>query len=372
MDDLRQIIDEKLRLNLACRTEMLSLIYSGEAIAFVGAGMGVPLKYPSWDNLLNDLDGEARKLGPLTVPPEIVADPLKRADAIRAHFNAYGSIPLYHELLGRKFAPRTTGDNCTPAHRLLAGLPFRAFATTNYESSIESALRAVTPGTCPDHGITVKMDGKARHRVSAFLRSITDGNGGPRYVAHLHGRHDDPENMILTGTDYERAYGIAAATSTSANGTTATLHRMLTWALFATRRIIFVGCSMNDPYIKALLDAVQLDLWERSEQNHFVVLGLGPEDAKSADITAASFKRYGLQVVYYDNTDRKHTGLDQLLNEAAARCAASRQAPKADSPPAATSAVAATPVGAATTPTSSSAAWLDEVNERNASKPDPE
>jgi len=370
LDDLRNIVNDKLRQNANIRTEMLSLIDSGEAIAFVGAGLGVPLEYPSWPDLLNELNAEAQKLEAFTISAEIGEDYLKRADAIKEHFRSHESIHLYQQLLGRRFGPRASG--CTETHKLLAGLPFRGFATTNYEPAVEIALQSASTVVCPDHGIIVKMDGKDRHLVSTFLRSLTDGNIGPRFVAHLHGRYTDTENIILTEKDYEVAYGLVGPTDATPRTKEVTLHRQLAWALFATRRIVFVGCSMYDPYIRALLDAVARDLWETLEKSHFVILPIGSGDVESAESVMAKFGRYGLRVVYYDNLDGKHTGLDQLLNEAAARCSASRKAlptAKATASPVSTAGPAA---GGIPPGTSVSADWLDEVNERNAPKSEPD
>lgn len=357
MEELRQIIDEKLRQNRSCRAEMLSVIASGESIAFVGAGLSTPLKYPSWEGLLADLHGHAEKLGSFSVTPDVKADALKWADAIKTHFVAHDER-LYYELLGRGFAPKGSA-NCTDTHKLLVGLPFRGFATSNYETCIESAIRAVKGGTCPDHGVIVKMDGGDRHRVSAFLRSLTDGAEW-RYVAHVHGRYDDTRNMVLTEKDYQLAYGMGGVDGTTVSPYQETLHRKLTWALFATRQMVFVGCSMNDPYIRALLDAVQRDMWEKSERKHYVILGLGAKDLGSAETVANTCSRYGLQVVYYDNLDGKHLGLDQLLGEAGALGRASS--------PTAVSSPAPSPTPATPTAISGSAGWLEDVNQRNAPK----
>lgn len=354
---MRQIVDDKLRQNRDCRAEMLSVVASGESIAFVGAGLSMSLKYPSWGGLLTDLHAQAEKLEPLSVAAEVRGDALKWADAIKAHFVKHDER-LYYELLGRSFAPKGTA-NCTDTHKLLVGLPFRGFATTNYETCIESAIRAVKGGTCPDHGVIVKMDGGDRHRVSAFLRSLTDVADW-RYVAHVHGRYDDTRNMVLTAKDYQLAYGMGGVEGTTVSPEQETLHRKLAWALFATRQMVFVGCSMNDPYIRALLDAVQRDMWEKSERKHYVILGLGAKDLSSAETVANTCSRYGLQVVYYDNLDGNHLGLDQLLGEAGALGRAS--APAVVSLP--------SPSPAPTTPAdiSDSAGWLEDVNQRNAPK----
>jgi len=344
---------------------MLSTIVSGEAIAFVGAGLSVPLKFPLWEGLLKDLRNQANKLAPLTLDPAVEADALRYADAIKTHFVAQKQEDLYYEILGRGFQPKP-GGNHTATHKLLIGLPFCGFVTPNYETCLESAMQAAAAGSCPEPSITVKKDCRDRHRVSAFLRSLTV-TGGPRYVAHLHGRFDDTRNMILTGKDYDEAYGIGSANEAQVVPDKTTLHRMLAWALFASRRMVFVACSMTDPSILFLLKAVRRDLWEMSEKNHYVILGLDEKGLRSADAIAGMCDRHGLQVVYYDNHDGSHLGLEQLLREAIAMVPAS---PAGASVPAPATAAPAAPPAMAPLAGSNSVSWLEEANQRNTPKLD--
>ena len=366
MEDLRKIIDDKVAQNQGARAEVLSLIESREAIAFLGAGLSVPLGYPSWPKLLADMAIEGQKLEAFAMPADLGGNYLARAEALKQHFVRLGRLPFYEEMLGRTFAPHTDKPNYTDTHRLLAGLPFRGFATTNYEDSVECALQYLAPGQCPDHGIVINAEEADRHRVSLFLQSITGGTGTTRYVGHLHGRHSVTKSIILTAGEYEIAYGFPVTTDQGNTPERVTFHRHLTWALFATRRMVFIGCSMKDPYIKALLDAVSRDLWQAFAPNHFVILPLDAADLESAESTAADFVRYGVRVVYYDNLDGNHAGLDRLLEEAAARCE------RKTSPVAAAKAPAAPAVNPALglAGTLGSADWLDEVNERVATKPE--
>jgi len=291
---------------------------------------------------------------------------LDRAEAIKQHFMLLGRLAFYEEMLGRTYAPYTDRPNYTNTHQLLAGLPFRGFVTTNYEDAIECALQFLSPGQCSDHGVVINSVEADRHRVSLFLQSITGGTGETRFVGHLHGRHNVTKSIILTAQEYENAYGFPVTTEQGTAPERATFHRNLSWALFATRRMVFVGCSMKDPYIKALLNAVSRDLWQAFAPNHFVILPLEVADLESAESIEADFARYGLRVVYYDNLDGSHAGLDRFLEEAAARCerrAQSGAATKAAVAPAAVQKGA--PSG-----NTDSAIWLEEVNERNATKPE--
>lgn len=350
MDDA-QIVLEKLIANRMHREAMIALFASGEAIGFLGAGLSIPLKYPSWDKLLGLLEEEAAKLGPL---PALPSRPLERAAAIKAHFLKFNARNDYMAILGREFAPREKGENCTETHKRIIRLPFCAFVTTNYDDCGEHALQYFSdkPGNT-NPGIIIKAQAD-RHRVSRFLRSIARASEH-RHIAHLHGRHEDTENIILTEGDYLSAYGIPRPGQDPTPPATVTLHRQLLWSLFAMRRMVFIGCSMTDPYIKVLLDLVACDLWERGTTVHYVILGLDQKSLGSAESTAAEFSRYGLQVVYYDNLAGDHANLDKLLDEAAAR-----RTPAVSPPAAPTS-----PARAVTLPTAAPQLdWMEEVNQR--------
>ena len=325
MQNSREIANEKLRGNCNLRAAMLSLIARGEAIAFVGAGLSAPLKYPPWPKLLEILRTEANRIAPFNHSKEVAGDALMCAEEIQQHFQKHGALAQFKNILGREYGPREQ-DNCTPTHRRLVTLPFKAFVTTNYEECVEQALNevAVTQNQKPrnDICVIVKSNAQDRHLISCFLRSIVDGRGlYRRHVAHLHGCHNDVENIILSASDYAHAYGFSMEKGQIVRqGPTATLHRQLAWALFASRRMVFFGCSMDDPYLRALLDVVSADLWEWRQPIHYVVLPLDETTLDSIDAQIAEFERYGLQVILFDNWEGTFTGLDQLLDEAYQLC----------------------------------------------------
>ena len=321
MQDLRKIAEQKLQENQQFRAEMLSLIASGEALGFIGAGPSAALDYPSWPKLIDILSVEARGIGTLTVDDNAKADALLHAEAIQHFFKDHGKLSQYKSILGREFAPKN-GDGCTETHRRLVALPFRGFVTTNYEPCIERALiaNAVAKGQMPSVEVCViKASDTDRHMVSRFLRSIADGQGPhSRKIAHLHGHYSDVDNIILSASDYTHAYGFEFKNGEIIKSPQkATLHCQLSWALFACRRMVFFGCSMDDPYVRALLDAVSTDLWEFGQPIHFVVLPLDSKKLESIDNEMDTFRRYGLQVVLFDNWNGDFQELDLLLLEAA-------------------------------------------------------
>jgi hypothetical protein len=323
MPNLTALVDEKIKNNRSYCEAMLKAITSGEVIAFIGAGLSAPLKYPSWSQLLTTLHNRANELAQFNPPNAAKLNALQYAEEISNHFKANGALSEFKSILGREFGPRTVGANCTPTHHRLVKLPFRAFVTTNYDACLEQALseNAVENGNipCPDSGIIIKASGADRHRVSLFLRSIVETNEH-RYVGYLHGRHDDTENIILTASAYANAYGFELNGQQSMRNRAVTFHRQLVWSLFATRRIVFFGCSMDDPYLKLLLDMVAGNLWERDQSIHFVALPVEEQSVASIDTLSTQFQRFGLQPVLFNNCTRDFSQLDQLLDVAIERC----------------------------------------------------
>jgi hypothetical protein len=327
MQNLKLLVDEKMAVNRSYRDAMFAAIASGEVIAFVGAGLSAPLKYPAWPRLLEILESRANQFAEFRPSEAAKSDALQHAEEISDHFKANGVASELNSILGREFGPRVNGSNCTPTHHRLVKLPFRTFVTTNYDGCLEQALseNAVALGNVPypDSGIIIKASGTDRHRASLFLRSIVERfENQHRYVGYLHGRHDDTDNIILTASAYCKAYGFPLKGRQPVQNQPVTFHRQLTWSLFATRKMVFFGCSMDDPYVKLLLNMVAEDLWERDQATHFVVLPIDEQSVTSIDALSTQFQRFGLQPVLFDNCNRDFSKLDQLLDEAIERCPA--------------------------------------------------
>lgn len=358
MQDLRAVINSTLRDNLGSREAMLDVIGAGEAIAFVGAGLSAPLGYPTWTDLLTKLHALASRVAPFTPSEASKTDVLQYAQAIKKHFETNGALDEFYSAVGREFVPRTE-LNCTDCHHRLVKLPFRAFVTTNYDDSLEQALNDLAIRDLPranlDPGVVIKRNKADRHIVSMFLRSIAAPKGCQRRVGHLHGRYNDTANIILAASDYEDAYGLCLKGSPPREVPSLTLHRQLLWSLFATRQLVFFGCSMDDPYIKELLRLVTADLWEWDQPVHFVVLPIDQNSIQSIGNLTGAFARYGLKVVFFDNYDGTFSGLDQLLTDGIRRSGSSL--PKAEA-----NGTMQT-LSTSFSPEQSQSSWLEDVNE---------
>src|SRR5215212_7090199 len=190
-----------------------ALVQSGNAIAFIGAGVSRWVDYPSWNDLLKQLAQAATGTGDLP----LTNDAPWNAEMIRGMFTPPSK---YFDTLRTIFAPKTT------SHEVLARLvtmPFRHFITTNYDDSLEQAHAAI-PGTKPP--VTIEWNDEARVRDFITNTSTLD-----RAFFHIHGWHEAPEAIVLSERDYAARY----VNSVSAQ-------RKL-FAIFATHRIVFFGFS---------------------------------------------------------------------------------------------------------------------------------
>ncbi len=328
--------------------ELLELIASGEAVALVGAGLSVAAGYPSWPALLKQLAERANALRPGSITSDApVGDVLGYAETIRSEFDRRRGREAYHNELGRIFRrseeeqPRLIQQ----IHRDLVGLPFRAFLTTNYDSVLECALHLSRPDLGRPESVWV-WNGRKEH-ISPAVRGIAVG-GDVRHVIHLHGYYDQPAGIILCRDDYTQAYGIRRLAAPRARlESDAPLPQLpdvvgqafptnlflLTAGLLATRRVVFVGFSLDDPYFTEVLAHVCDALWEWGSSVHFAVLPFDPhrEDAMR-DRARVLKETMGIETVPYPVVDNDHSELAKLVSEVQLEVATANAAPRVSFP----------------------------------------
>ena len=342
---------EELARNKVRKRDMVKLLVSGEAILVIGAGCSVRLQYPSWSALLSKLTELAAEVatdhGLEFNPDETLAreDPLRYAGVIKTFIHRCDAkLDKYYSFLSREFKQR----DIDPFHQLLVKIPSRGILTTNYDPSLDLAL-AMTDQTImtADHSLVVEDDSK--QLVSDFLASLNRDSGIPRRIAHLHGRYDRPKSIILTDDDYVEKYhsrlneaqrdairdairnSVAGQGAVSIDGLIEqlefavppwSLHRKLLWSILATRRVVFIGFSLSDPYLGQMLELVTDDLWRWQEAHHFAIMALPDVNTAETILRAEQFQRkYAVGAVFYENREaQRHQGLDSLVEEIATEC----------------------------------------------------
>jgi len=307
----------ELKENEEAKRRLRDVIQRRAGLLVVGAGMSTPLGYPDWETLLTKIERLACAVsagaGTFTCDPTLREEsPLDYAENMRRHILNGRRISEYHSLLLREFEPKPQGH--TPSHDLLIELRCAGILTPNYDVCLESAL--LKSNASLSVNLTVDLLRGAEARVSDFLLSLVGRH--PPCIAHMHGLYDKPAELILTASQYEQAYGLKVLPDGDIVGGQEnhswTSHRRVIWAMMATRELLFVGFSMKDPYIRAMLTFACDGFWRWGQPVNHIILGLDPENAEETKRTAVAWKeKYATESVFYENPDGKHSALADLL-----------------------------------------------------------
>lgn len=295
------------------KRELIELVASGEAVLIVGAGSSARVGYVTWDGLLEKLEDLANRCGTGLDQTQKGDELVAYAEDIKLHIeNETGDLSRYYALLQNLFSPKEPPFE--DFHRKLVSLPFRGILTTNYDTVLEAALGALEPLFAYDNSFVI--DENSAGRVHEFLMAMNNDKRITRRIAHLHGKFDTPNNIILSIEDYYRAYGLRLTTNHVQRDSEWTLHRKLLWAVLATRRVVFIGFSMKDPYFRKMLETVSADLWTWDKSIHFAIMSISSTNTENSKTRADGFRReYGVDTVFYEDSDNSHQGLDGIVDE---------------------------------------------------------
>ncbi|MGN6602745.1 MAG: SIR2 family protein [Ginsengibacter sp.] len=319
-----QIFDSKeLDKNEENKKKLLKLISSGDSILMVGAGCSAPI-YPTWSQFVEILEKEAKLID--TAFNEKKDDFLLFADKVKKCL----SDDRYYTLIYNVFKPKKPTH--LKYHEIMCSLNFRGITTTNYDTILENSLLATTGN--PDN--SVHFEGTTKVKIFEFLSSLNQNSAYPKRVVHLHGKYDARESIVLCGEEYLEKYGFPVKLPNGTlfgqikNGKLAeeefkklllnygyewTLRRKLLWSILATRRVVFIGFSMNDPYFTKMFDFVSNDLNPFGSDTHFLILRITRQNKISCFQFAERLKaQYGIETVFFID-DENFKGLENFVLE---------------------------------------------------------
>jgi tetratricopeptide (TPR) repeat protein len=292
------------RVNAPGSAALRSYLESGEAVAFLGAGVSAPL-YPLWAGLIGELlDAAAARLGEAeaatcralagSAPEEVV-------EIVRRSLGG----PSYHAVLREVLRARTdpvTGRSWTDLQELVCRCAFRGVVTTNYDPGIVDVRMRVRSGTSAT-GFTTWQDelGLDEWRTGRVF------GGWELPVLYAHGVHSQPDSVVLAASDYRRAY---------AGKLVRVLERLADGG-----HLCWIGFSFGDQRMAAILREVPLLSGTRHEPGaapaHVAIIAWDPTaEANDPGILAQRAEiAYGVQVIFYPAPGGDHSALAALLEE---------------------------------------------------------
>lgn len=324
MEEKTSFTKEELEANDLAFQNLVEFVQSGDAILMAGAGCSGSL-YPAWPDFVDMMEKAARE-----IKPEFAADKnnfLVFADCVK---ECLGN-DRYYSLIYETFKPGSPTHS--PFHEILCRLPFKAITTTNYDWVLERALEVATR----EPSYSLHFEGTTKRKIHEFFSSLNFNKSSKKFIVHLHGIYDTPDSIVLGGKEYSSKYGFELGDNDDAlfdqlqagppsrerlndllikYGYEWPMRRKLLWALLATRRIVFIGFSMSDPYFIKMLNFVRDDLSIYNAETHFLILRATPSSLKKSIDHATRLKReYGIQTVFFKDEDNVYTGLNQFVAE---------------------------------------------------------
>lgn len=190
----------------------------GRLVLFLGAGVSQGAGLPSWGALLEALAEDAN----ISETEQQALKNLHTLDQARLIESRLGKD---HLLLGQRVAKHTCASHHALAHSLIASLPTFETVTTNYDCLFEEASRAAGYDTA----------------VLPY-ESVADRR---RWLLKMHGCVTHPDDIVLTREHYLRYSDRRAALAG------------IVQALLITRRMLFVGFSLQDDHFLGIVDDVR-------------------------------------------------------------------------------------------------------------------
>ncbi len=264
--------------------DLVDLVNSGEAWAFVGSGPSIDAGLASWSR--------ATTAVPHHLQDSEHRDALGGSRRWRRALEA-GDYPqalqVAEDLVGRPILLRAfaaalgkPGEDAG-VYDLLKRWPFKNFVTTNYDSLLFDRTRAVEP--------TLTLVENSEESFRLITREPEN------VVLRIHGDLTEGTSCVLTQRDYDREYGPGGRVGG------------LALDLLRDRRFVFVGFGFSDPDVKRIIRlAAQVS---NPAKPHFAFLGFRKEDVDHHTDLAAEFRV--IVIPYRVSADGSHGDLRRVL-----------------------------------------------------------
>lgn len=268
---------------------LVTAIARRRVVIFLGAGVSMQCvngdgrRPKSWSQLLET--AVEKVPGPTARKKEIrklinSGDYLTACEVIREKMGMHSfNNFLVDELLTPNFQP-------APIHNTIIQLGSHIYATPNFDKLLENKASALP-------GAPVRVKHYYDPDVAVVAR------GAMMVILKVHGTIDTPDKMIFTRADYTRARNAHAA-----------FYSVLE-ALSITHTFLFIGCGLNDPDIKLMLEDHAF-IHRCSDPHYFVT----SKNTIPISIIPAIERNLNIKILEYSGGhDQLKPELDLLVNQ---------------------------------------------------------
>jgi len=252
-------------------------IQNNNLVFFVGAGCSIPLNFPSWNKLIEDiLEGLHNKYGPTSDThfqnilsgvqsgSKTLFEALNLIEKDANHGTIYKTKSKEIVNIQIENVSKTLPEK-SEVHSLLWGISTKII-TTNYDN----VLQKYKP-----NDINPKIFGNTNAFQSLKSQSID-----AQFLYKIHGEIDNPESMILFESDYRQIYE-----KDNYNNDALATH-------FKDKTLLFIGFSLTDPFVNDLFTKIKTIYKGYTVNEHFVFT------TKNEDFT-----KYDVTTIPIDNWD---------------------------------------------------------------------
>lgn len=293
IEELKELINSELNL-----------------VLFAGAGISKSVGYKSWDELIDLLEKELKNIDKsINVDREkLDKDNLKIAQFIKDKIlEETGSLKRYYNIIVKEYDSYYNKKEPNNLVKQLMKIPVKACITTNYDLILEETIQLLE-NEFDDNLFFIDSQAKSSNiNATKFIDKYRKSDR-MKSVLHIHGIARQPETIVLSSAEYDRAYDLD-------NNQWSLLRRML-WSLLTFHHTIFVGFSFKDPFLNKMLESICSDIWGWNESSHYAIISYDSNEDSELVVIDKIKKfqsNYGINVITYDSANG-HNKLDEIIN----------------------------------------------------------
>lgn len=256
----------------------------GKIVPFVGAGLSVPFKVPTWKMLIENIT-EKYAVGKRAFVKDAVEMDLRSNN----YWGAIEALKLYASVTEKDIQTEivtlikenqiSLENNNLHNYLDIANMDFKLYLTTNYENLLHEYVKCDT--------------------LPILLKDIdfsTQGIFDDKRIFHLHGYTSNPGSIVISKESYLHLYNNKK------------YDRLLS-VITGTKKLLFMGFSFDDQFVSALIK----DHKEHFKGDHYIVLN-NPTEEKIRELR----EEYGLITIDYQAEGSSHTEeIRKILNQIA-------------------------------------------------------